>query len=202
MDGRFEIYIRPGCGFGAASTHDGLTMIIGGWPFAEYADRKRDVEGNFQNMLDLVPSFAERLRSAKREARYTGAALPNYFRKPFGPGWALVGDAGYIKDSITAQGIADAFLDAERCADAIDSAFSGASSFDHAMDRYQRLRDEHALPIYELTCQVALLQPPPPEMQRLLGAIQHDQAAMDGFVQMNTGSIAPATFFASVMSRS
>src|SRR5262245_2678406 len=105
MNGRFEIYMRENCGFGAAQTHDGLTMIIGGWPYAEFADKKRDVEGNFRKMLELVPAFADRLRSAKREARYGGAALPNYFRKPFGPGWVLVGDAGYIKDSITAQGI-------------------------------------------------------------------------------------------------
>ena len=40
-------------------------------------------------------------------------AVRGYFRKPYGPGWALVGDAGYNKDFITAQGIQDAFRDAE-----------------------------------------------------------------------------------------
>jgi len=104
MDGRFEIYIRPDCGFGATATHDGLTLIIGGWPYAEYDEKKRDIDGHFLKMIDLVPAFAERLQKARREARYLGAALPNYFRKPYGPGWVLVGDAGYIKDSITAQG--------------------------------------------------------------------------------------------------
>ena len=52
--------------------------------------------------------------------------MPNYFRKPYGPGWALVGDAGYNKDFITAQGIIDAFLDAELCAAALDESLSGA----------------------------------------------------------------------------
>jgi 2-polyprenyl-6-methoxyphenol hydroxylase-like FAD-dependent oxidoreductase len=197
-DGRFEIYIRPGCGFGAAATHDGLTLIIGGWPHAEYDEKKQDVDGNFLKMIDLVPAFAERLHGAKREARYLGAALPNYFRKPYGPGWVLVGDAGYIKDSITAQGINDAFHDAERCAHAIDSYLSGVRSMADAMDVYQRLRDQHALPMYELTCQAASLQPPSQEMQQLLAAIQHDQAAMDRFVQMNTGTITPAEFFSTV----
>ncbi len=55
--------------------------------------------------------------------------MPNFFRKPFGPGWALVGDAGYNKDFITAQGISDAFRDAELCASALDEALSGRALF-------------------------------------------------------------------------
>ena len=101
--------------------------------------------------------------------------MPNFFRKPYGPGWALVGDAGYNKDPITAQGINDAFRDAERCATALDQAFSGARSFDDAMGEYQRARDEHVLPMYEFTCQLATLEPPPPEMQQLFGAIHGNQ---------------------------
>ena len=67
----------------------------------------------------MAPEFADRIRGAKREARFSGTAVGNYFRKPFGPGWALVGDAGYNKDFITAQGITDAFRDAELCATAL-----------------------------------------------------------------------------------
>jgi hypothetical protein len=85
---------------------------------------------------------------------------------------------------------------------AIDAVLSGASGFDVAMETYQRLRDDHALPIYGLTCQLAMLQPPPLEMQQLLTAIQHDQAAMDRFAQMNAGTISPAEFFSAAMPRS
>ena len=60
-------------------------------------------------------------------------AVPGYFRKPFGPGWALVGDAGYNKDFITAQGIQDAFRDAEMCVRALDEAYSGRRPFQEAM---------------------------------------------------------------------
>ena len=146
-------------------------------------------------MFDLVPEFAERVRGAKREAPFAGAPVANFFRKPYGPGWALVGDAGYNKDPITAQGITDAFRDAELCATASDQAFTGARSFEDAMGEYQRARDEHALPMYEFTCQLATLEPPPPEMQQLFGAIYGNQRAMDGFVQMNAGTISPAEFF-------
>lgn len=198
MDGRFETYIRPGRGFAAAPTHDDLTLVIAGWPYAEFEANKKDIEGNFAKVLDLAPpSFAARVRSAKRETRFAGAAVPNFFRKPFGPGYALVGDAGYNKDPITAQGILDAFRDAERCAQAIDESLRGGRRFDEAMAEYQRARDEQVLPMYELTCQLATLEPPPPHLQKILGAVHGNQEAMDAFVQMNAGTISPAAFFSS-----
>ena len=195
-DGRFEVHIRPHRGFGAAPTHDGLTIVVGGWPQAEFNANKHDIEGNFLKALDLAPAFAERVRGAKREARFAGASLPNYFHKPYGSGWVLVGDAGYIKDSITAQGINDAFRDAEQCAAALDHWFVGTRSFDDVMGEYQRERDEHVMSMYEFTCQMATMEPPPPEMQQLFGAIARSREAMDGFVQMNAGTIAPSRFFA------
>ncbi len=121
--------------------------------------------------------------------------MPNYFRQPYGHGWALVGDAGYNKDPITAQGITNAFRDAERCAVALDEALGGARPFEAAMHDYQRARDEQVLAMYEFTCQLATLEPAPPEMQRLFGAIQGNQDAMDAFVRMNAGTDSPAEFF-------
>jgi flavin-dependent dehydrogenase len=195
MKGRFETYIRPQRGFAAVPTHDGLTLVIAGWPHAEMEANKNDIQGNYLKTLALAPEFAERVRGARREARLLGAAVPNYFRKPYGPGWALVGDAGYNKDPITAQGITNAFHDAQRCAIAVDEALGGARPFDEAMGDYQRVRDEHALAMYEFTCQLAMLQPPPPEMQQLFGAIHGNQEAMDGFVRTNAGTTSPAEFF-------
>jgi 2-polyprenyl-6-methoxyphenol hydroxylase-like FAD-dependent oxidoreductase len=195
MDGRFEVYIRDGRAFAVMPTHDDLTLLIGGWPFAEFEENKKDIEGNYLNTIDLAPGFAERLRGAKREARFVGMAVPNYFRRPYGPGWALVGDAGYNKDFITSQGIMDAFHDAELCADALDKSFSGACPFEAAMDEYQRRRDARVKPMYDFTCELAMLQPPPPEMQQLLAAVHGNQKAMDEFARMNAGTISPAKFF-------
>ena len=197
MHGRFETYIRPHRGFAAADTHDGLTMIVGGFPLAEFrAGLNRDIEGSFQALIDLVPAFAERVRAAKRETRIAGAMTPNFFSKPFGPGWALVGDAGYLKDPITGMGILDAFRDAELCASAIDESLSGKRPFDAAMGDYQTDRDSAALPMYDFTYMLAALEPPPPELQHLLGAIHGNQAAMDAFTRMNAGTMSPAEFFA------
>jgi 2-polyprenyl-6-methoxyphenol hydroxylase-like FAD-dependent oxidoreductase len=196
MRGRFETYIRPRRGFAAADTHDGLTVIVGGWPQSEFAEMKHDIEGNFERMLDLAPSFGERVRAAKRETRFAGAITPNFFRTPFGRGWALVGDAGFIKDPITGQGILDAFRDAERCTAAVDEALSGRRSFDAAMGDYQRDRDADVQAIYDFTYMLAALEPPPPDLQHLLGAMPGNAKAMDGFAQVNAGTLSPAAFFA------
>lgn len=196
MDGRFETYIRDKRGFAAMPTHEDLTLVIAGWPYAEFAQNKSDIEGNYARTIELAPAFAERLRRAKREARFAGMAVPNYFRKPYGRGWVLIGDAGYNKDFITAQGIMDAFHDAELCAAALDRTFAGERSFVGAMDEYQRLRDGRVKAMYDFTCQLATLEPPPPELQQLLGAIHGKRKAMDDFVRMNAGTISPAQFFA------
>ena len=195
-DGRFENYIRDRRGFAAMPTHEDLTLVIAGWPYAEFAENKSDIEGNYLKTIELAPAFADRLRGARREARFAGMAVPNYFRKPYGPGWALVGDAGYNKDFITAQGIMDAFHDAELCTAALDKSFSGARPFEDAMDEYQRTRDARVKAMYEFTCQLATLEPPPPEMQQLFAAVHGNQEAMDDFARMNAGTISPAAFFA------
>jgi 2-polyprenyl-6-methoxyphenol hydroxylase-like FAD-dependent oxidoreductase len=196
MDGRFETYIRDRRGFAAAPTHDGLTMVIAGWPYSEFAANKRDIEGNYLATIGLVPDFAGRVRGARRESRFAGSAVPNYFRKPYGKGWALVGDAGYNRDFITGQGIMDAFHDAELCAAAIDQTLSGERSFDAAMGDYQASRDARVRSMYDFTCQLATLEPPPPDMQQLFAAIHGNRDAMDGFARMNAGTIPPAEFLA------
>jgi 2-polyprenyl-6-methoxyphenol hydroxylase-like FAD-dependent oxidoreductase len=196
MDGRFEVVDRPYRGFAAWPTNDGLTLVVVGWPYAELTANRGDIEGNYLRAIALAPAFAERMRGAKREERFVGSHVPNYFRKPYGPGWALVGDAGYNKDYITAQGIQDAFRDAERCAGALDEALSGTRPYDEAMAAYQADRDTHVKPMYEFTAQLAALQPAPPELQQLLGAVHGNREAMDAFARVNSGMTSPAEFFA------
>jgi 2-polyprenyl-6-methoxyphenol hydroxylase-like FAD-dependent oxidoreductase len=193
----FEAYLRPRRAFGIAPTNDGLTMGVINWPRSEFESNRGDVEGNVLRAFELAPKLNERVRGARLESRFVGTGdLPNFFRKPYGPGWTLVGDAGYHKDPITAQGISDAFRDAEAMALGLDDALAGRLSFDDAMARYQRVRDDAAMPMFELTCQFANLEEaPPPEMQRLLGAIYGNQEAMSGFVSTLAGTVPPPEFF-------
>ena len=194
VDG-FEIFIGPHRGFAALPTNDGLTMLVVGWPANELPAFRADVEGNYLATFDMFPEFADRVRTATRVERFHGAAVPNFFRTPHGPGWVLVGDAGYTKDPITAQGIPDAFRDAERVAAALHQVFSGTCSYGEALAERQGRRDEHAMPIYEFTTQLATLDPPPPEVQQLLGAAAGNQEAMDGFVSVVAGTMSPLEYF-------
>jgi 2-polyprenyl-6-methoxyphenol hydroxylase-like FAD-dependent oxidoreductase len=183
-------------GWAAAPTHDDLTVVPFGWPVEEFKANRTDVEANFLATIELAPEFAERVHAAKRESRFIGSAeLPGYFRKPFGPGWALVGDAGYHKNPITAMGINDAFRDAELLADALDDAFSGRRAYEEGMSEYQQSRDRDALPVYEFTDDFAQLRPPPPEMQQLIAAMHGNQQAMDGFVSVQADTLPAPEFF-------
>src|SRR5829696_6528476 len=98
----------------AFPTNDNLACVYVAWPKQEFRAFRSDVEGNYLKTVELVPELAELVRAGEREERFAGTAvLPNFFCKPYGPGWALVGDAGYHKDPVTAQGITEAFRDAE-----------------------------------------------------------------------------------------
>jgi flavin-dependent dehydrogenase len=194
----FETYVRTERrrGWAAATTHDGLTVLPFGWPVEEFHANRGDIEGNFLEMLELAPEFAERVRAATRQSKFVGSAeLPGYFRKPYGPGWVLVGDAGYHKNPITAMGINDAFRDAELVARAIADHFAGWSSYEEGMRIYQEARDREAGPVYEFTDQFAQLQPPPPELAQLLGAMQGNQEAMDAFVSVQAATLPAPEFF-------
>jgi flavin-dependent dehydrogenase len=184
-------------GWAALPTHDGLTCMPFGWPVEEFKANRGDIEGNFFKAMDLAPEFAERVRGAKRETKFIGSAeLPGYFRKPFGSGWVLVGDAGYHKNPITAMGINDAFRDAELVAGALDDAFSETRSFDEGVTAYQQTRDEAAMPVYEFTAEFATMEPPPPEMQQLIGAMQGHQEAQDAFISVQANTLPAPEFFA------
>ncbi|GIF72415.1 NAD(P)/FAD-dependent oxidoreductase [Asanoa siamensis] len=192
----FEAYSRPGRGWAVCPTNDGLTLVIGGWPHAQLAAHRDDVEGELMRTFALSPAFEERIRRARREERIVGASVPNYFRIPYGDGWALVGDAGYNRDFITAQGITDAFLDAEGCATAIGAALGGAAPWDEAMAGYHTARDARAMSVYQMTLGIAALQPPDAQMVQLVSAIAGRQDAMDAFARLNSGVTSPAEFFA------
>jgi 2-polyprenyl-6-methoxyphenol hydroxylase-like FAD-dependent oxidoreductase len=193
----FEVSIRDRCGMAAFPTHDDLTLVIVGLPDEDFAAARHDVDATFLRTLDRAPALGDRVRAGQREDRFHAATdLAGYYRKPYGPGWALVGDAGYHLHPITAQGITDAFMDAERLVDALDAAFTGHRTYEDAMAAYQTARDEQTMPMYEMTFGFAQLdQPPPPETQQLLAAVAGNQGAMDDFVSVQAGTLPIPDFF-------
>lgn len=184
-----EMYVRDYQAVGCFPTHDDLTLIAVLWPSSRFEEVRADVEGHVWEVLESTPTVAERLRTAKREEKWYGTGgVPNYFRKPFGPGWALAGDAGYNKDPITAQGISDAFIDAQQLTDALDHGWSGRRPLDGALAESQTRRDDRVKPMYDFTCDLARLEPPPLHMQHLFAALRNNREATNQFFSAITGS--------------
>jgi flavin-dependent dehydrogenase len=191
-----ELYIREKRFAGGFPTNDGLACVFVYWTAQEFQAFRADVEGNFLRTLDAAPAFAERVRQGKREERFTGTVdLRNFFRKPHGPGWALVGDAGYHKDPCTGQGITDAFRDAELLAVAIDTGLSPGGNLDDSLASYESRRNDAARPMYFATCQRATLAAPPPEIQELFGALRNNQTEIDRMAGVEAGTVPFTEFY-------
>jgi 2-polyprenyl-6-methoxyphenol hydroxylase-like FAD-dependent oxidoreductase len=191
-----EQHIRDYDGVACFPTHGGLTLIATVWSSSKFKEVRADIEGSVRQVQASMPSVADRLTRARREEKWVGTAgIPNYFRRPYGPGWALVGDAGYVKDPITAQGISDAFMDAEHLSNAVHDGLSGTRPLDAALGAYQASRDQRVKPLYDFTCALAKMEPPPPHMQALFGALHRNQEATNQFFSALTGALPLPTFF-------
>ena len=178
-------------------TNDGQVCVFLQWPRDEFRSVRTDVEGHVRAAVAQVPGLAGRLLGGKRVARLAGTGdLPNFFRTPYGAGWALAGDAGYHRDPLTAQGISDAFRDAQFLSEAIDAGLAGRQPLAGALAGYGQRRDEAATAMYELTCQRAALEPPTPQMSRLVAALRGNQDDTDQFIGVIAGTVPVAEFFA------
>lgn len=191
-----EMYARERRMIGAWPTNDGQVVTYVAAPAAEFRAFKSDLERSLLRSLDLAGDLGERVRAGERGERIYGTAdLPNRFRVPHGPGWALVGDAGLMMDPIIGQGISDAFRDAELLVDAIAAALDGGRSIDGALADYQRQRDQAALAMYQFTCELASFAPPRPEQLMLFDALSQRPREVDRFLGVLAGAIPIGEFF-------
>jgi flavin-dependent dehydrogenase len=181
-----EFFVAEGSLAGVFPTNDGEACIWVCNPSARAeAIRRRTAslsEAFDQMLAESAPELAARLRDARRTSLVRGALrLPNQLRQAFGPGWALVGDAGYHRDAVTGHGISDAFRDAEFLAVALDRALRGDVDDTTALAGYQRHRNAAVREIFDITCAVATY-PPPGEFielqKRLSRAIEAEAAAL------------------------
>jgi 2-polyprenyl-6-methoxyphenol hydroxylase-like FAD-dependent oxidoreductase len=150
--GGFHWHYRPGVSVGVIPTNEGRTCVFAGMPRGRYHDRlPRDLEAlHRQVVLETAPGLARALDGAVRDGNlYAFPGAPGFLRRGWGPGWTLVGDAGFFRDPITAHGITDALRDAELLARA------AARGTDHALAEYETARDAMARGMLELSDRVA-----------------------------------------------
>ncbi|MFN0096931.1 MAG: NAD(P)/FAD-dependent oxidoreductase [Dehalococcoidia bacterium] len=131
-------------------------------------DRYRaDIEG-FMGESFAAAGKADLWAKAVRVERWMGAnKMDNFYRTPYGPGWALVGDAGYLKDPVLGQGINDAFRDATALAGALDAAWSGKAPLNDALAAYQKQRDDASGMFYEMNHLMSQMNVTPQHLQMM-----------------------------------
>lgn len=149
----YDAYFVPGAAAGFIPTNDGLTAA-----FAARRNNGRLIndEAYYQLVETSSPNMLAQLKTAERKSPfYRTLGLPGFLRVPGGPGWALVGDAGFTKDPLSAHGISDAFRDAELLANALDAALTERQPEAEALTAYHQTRDRFALPLHRATSALA-----------------------------------------------
>lgn len=140
----------PGVNAGIVPTNDGAVCVFAGRPRHEMARFRAGPEPEFRRLLAKAGrDLAERVTIGSRVTSFRGTpGLPGFVRRPWGPGWALVGDAGYCKDPISAHGMSGAMRDAELCARAIDESLRDPYREVAAHEQYESLRNDLSEPLY------------------------------------------------------
>jgi len=150
LDG-YHWYYRPGVAAGSIQTNDAV-LVFAAVPMRRFMEETRhDMPAGYHRVLrETSPALADAVGRATQVERFWGfPGQVGLMRQSWGPGWALVGDAGYFKDPITAHGMTDALRDAERLARAV------VEGTDEALARYQAARDELSSSLFEATDAIA-----------------------------------------------
>jgi 2-polyprenyl-6-methoxyphenol hydroxylase-like FAD-dependent oxidoreductase len=146
----YHWYFRPGASAGVIPTNHGQHCVFAAMPAAQFRAGMRGEAGYRRVLAEAAPEVAEALASAQAEEPLQSfAGRASFLRQAWGPGWALVGDAGYFKDPLTAHGMTDAFRDAELLARA-----AGDGS-EHAFAAYAATRDALSIPLIKATDAIA-----------------------------------------------
>jgi flavin-dependent dehydrogenase len=184
-----ELYEAPGSWTAAVPTNDGLTLVLTYFPQDRFEQVRTDAQHHYlEQVRTTAPTLYERMcgRQAAERLRGTGDQQ-NFFRQAAGPGWALVGDAGHHKDSITARGISDAFLQAESLVRHVTGPLGGdPAQLDAALRDFAAERDAALTAGYEATLSVAQLTPHDQRMS-LLRAVQTDPELTSIYFDMVAG---------------
>jgi len=188
----YEWFYRPGASAGLIPTNDGQVLVWGGTSTARFMrEIAHDTSAGFASLVEEVGAgLGDMIAPGRREGRFWAfPGMSGYLRRPWGPGWALVGDAGSFRDPLSAHGISDALRDVEFLARAVPAFLEDPTRGGAALAAYERMRDEAARPLAEITEAVAGYRWTMPELESLLKALSR---AMGHEVEMLAGLDAPA----------
>jgi flavin-dependent dehydrogenase len=132
---------------------NGGTLIAVGVPTEDF----EGPEATFSRVLAAVaPDLADAVAGAERVERFRFTpGIESFLRRPTGPGWALVGDAGFTKDWLSAHGLSCALRDADLASAAIHATIVNPRVAADAGHLYRTIRNRFAMPLLEHTIELA-----------------------------------------------
>lgn len=179
---------------GVIPTNDGQACVFVSLPPAVFlGERSGGLERVFLDTLRrAAPEVFQKIAAGALPRLRGFAGAPSLLRRSAGPGWALVGDAGYFKDPLTAHGMTDALRDAELLARSILSGTSGGRTLDDALLAYEEERDRLSRGLLEVTSRIASLQWSTDEVRALHRTLSREMKAevreMRGWTLMRTAA--------------
>jgi 2-polyprenyl-6-methoxyphenol hydroxylase-like FAD-dependent oxidoreductase len=188
----YEWFYNPGGTAGMIPTNGGQVCVFAGSPADRFrAELAADVRRGFHRILgEVSPSALDRVVRATAPPRIrTFPGRRGFLRRPWGPGWALVGDAGYFKDPISTHGLTDAFRDAELLTAAMAGIDVGsAGGLDDALARYHADRDRLSCGLFETADAIARYEWDLVEIRRLLRAMSASMSdEVDALLSLDGG---------------
>lgn len=173
------------CGFGfrepsgtwiaTIPTHDGATIVATYFPQDRFTEIRTDpLTAHLDVVRSAAPDLFDKMNGRTPAIRLQGTGdQRNFFRKAFGPGWVLVGDAGHHRDTITAQGITNAFAQAQFLADEVPPDLADRHETDAALQRFQTRRDSALADSYRSTLELARLEVTESRLESLRAFSRH-----------------------------
>ena len=177
-------------------TENELFAVFIGLPLEQLPVVRRDIDAAFMQSLDAIPELGSRVRAGRREERFYGASdLPNFYRRPYGPGWALAGDAGLHKDPFLALGICDALRDVEVLAGAIGDGLASKRPMQEALADYETRRNANSAADYQENLAEAGFRPLSPRALAIRAAVRDKPGDATRLIKARMGMTDPAEFF-------
>jgi 2-polyprenyl-6-methoxyphenol hydroxylase-like FAD-dependent oxidoreductase len=150
----YEWFFRPRAAAGVIPTNGGQACVFAGTSPARLGIGRI---GSLQRILEEAsPELAVRVEEARGPTDVRSfPGRPGFVRRSWGPGWALVGDAGYWKDPLSAHGLTDALRDAELLARAVLAGSGTDTELLAALEAYQDERDRLSAELFAVVDEIA-----------------------------------------------
>lgn len=200
LEPHFRLFEAQDQFVGMIPTNHDQTVVAAYFPQRKFDDVRRDARRQYlETATRVVPELGAICSAGGTFDRlYAFGEQRNFFRKATGRGWALVGDAGHHKDSITAHGISDAFLQADLFADTV-VPFIGSTEETDALEHFETARDEALTESYHKTLFTAKLDVTAERLD-LLRKIEADPSLTDRYFSVVSGVESVERLYAEVLS--